>query len=318
MSSVAGDVGSHVVAQVARRWAAIDPLLPGPALPAGCGTDLVAAGTGPAAAVGSCEHWVGEPGSMDLTWGAARRFRLTPQLAGPDVAGGLDQLLAAWREHLAGAPGSAEEDTAAVISWPTRDIDGVKPLLRHGLAPLAVIAARVAGRGPAGPAAPAGLRIRRAGPADLDTVTELGMATVRYDAHFGTVIERPHSAAVLRRDTAVLLAAADPWIWLAERDGTPVGLLYAEPPQAAAWIAPMTGRAPAAYLELMVTLPGQRGQGTGAALVDEFHRTADAAGVAVTLLHYEQVNPLSGPFWSYRGYRPLWTSWEARPARALR
>jgi len=318
MSSVAGDLGSHVLAQAAQRWAAIDPLLPGPALPAGCGTDLVAAGTGPAAAVGSCEHWVGEPGSMDLTWGAARRLRLTPQLAGPDVAGGLDQLLAAWREHLAGAPGSAEEDTAAVISWPTRDIDGVKPLLRHGLAPLAVIAARVAGRGPAGPAAPAGLRIRRAGPADLDTVTELGMATVRYDAHFGTVIERPHTAVVLRRDTAAVLAAADPWIWLAERDGTPVGLLYAEPPEAAAWIAPMTGRAPAAYLELMAVLPGQRGQGTGAALVDEFHRTADAAGVSVTLLHYEQVNPLSGPFWSHRGYRPLWTSWEARPARALR
>jgi GNAT superfamily N-acetyltransferase len=317
MSAVAGDLGRHVLAEAAQRWAAIDPLLPGPALPAGCGTDLVAAGAGPAAAVGSCEHWVGEPGSMELTWGAARRFRLTPQLAGPDVAGGLDQLLAAWREHLAGAPGMDEEDTAAVIGWPTRDIDGVKPLLRHGLAPLAVIAARMAGRGPASPA-PAGLRIRRAGPADLDTVTELGMATVRYDAHFGTVIERPHTAAVLRRDTAAVLAAADPWIWLAEREGTPVGLLYAEPPDAAAWIAPMTGRAPAAYLELMVVLPGQRGQGTGAALVDEFHRTADAAGVSVTLLHYEQVNPLSGPFWSQRGYRPLWTSWEARPARALR
>jgi GNAT superfamily N-acetyltransferase len=80
----------------------------------------------------------------------------------------------------------------------------------------------------------------------------------------------------------------------------------------------MTGLAPVAYLELMVVLPGLRGQGVGTALVDEFHRTADAAGVAVTLLHYEQVNPLSGPFWSHRGYRPLWTSWEVRPAPALR
>ena len=45
-----------------------------------------------------------------------------------------------------------------------------------------------------------------------------------------------------------------------------------------------------------------------------------AAGswVAVWLLHYEQVNPLSGPFWSHRGYRPLWTSWEARPTLTLR
>lgn len=319
MSSVAGDIGGRVLSQAAQRWAAIDPLLPAPALPTGCGTDLVAAGVGgPALAVGACEHWVGEPGSMDLTWGAARRFKLTPQLAGPDVAGGLDQLLSGWREHLAGAPGSTEEDTAAVVTWPTRDIDGVKPLLRHGLAPLAVIAARAAGRGPAGPAAPDGLQIRRAGPADLDTVAELGMATVRYDAHFGTVIERPHSAGALRRDAAPLLDAADPWIWLAERDGEPAGLLYAEPPEAAGWIAPMTGLAPVAYLELMVVLAGLRGQGVGAALVDEFHRTADAAGVTVTLLHYEQLNPLSGPFWSHRGYRPLWTSWEARPAQTLR
>ena len=36
--------------------------------------------------------------------------------------------------------------------------------------------------------------------------------------------------------------------------------------------------------------------------------------MAVTLLHYEQVNPLSGPFWHQQGYRPLWTTWEARPA----
>jgi len=40
--------------------------------------------------------------------------------------------------------------------------------------------------------------------------------------------------------------------------------------------------------------------------------------VRVTLLHYEQVNPLSAPFWSQQGYRPLWITWEARPARAIR
>jgi GNAT superfamily N-acetyltransferase len=72
-----------------------------------------------------------------------------------------------------------------------------------------------------------------------------------------------------------------------------------------------------AYVELMVVLPGQRGRGVGAALAAEFHRAADEAGIAVTLLHHEQLNPLSGPFWSQQGYRPLWTSWEARPARVL-
>jgi hypothetical protein len=30
------------------------------------------------------------------------------------------------------------------------------------------------------------------------------------------------------------------------------------------------------------------------------------------------MNPLSAPFWSQQGYRPLWTTWEARPASAIR
>ncbi len=30
------------------------------------------------------------------------------------------------------------------------------------------------------------------------------------------------------------------------------------------------------------------------------------------------VNPLAVPFWGRQGYRPLWTTWEARPARMLR
>jgi predicted acetyltransferase len=69
---------------------------------------------------------------------------------------------------------------------------------------------------------------------------------------------------------------------------------------------------------LMFVLPDERGGGVGDALVAQFHREIDDAGVPVTLLHYEQVNPLSAPFWSQQGYRPLWTSWEVRPAAAIR
>jgi predicted GNAT family acetyltransferase len=64
-------------------------------------------------------------------------------------------------------------------------------------------------------------------------------------------------------------------------------------------------------------LPDQRGSGVGTALVAELHRVLDAAGVTVTLLHHGQLNPLSKPFWSRMGYRPLWTNWEIRPACAL-
>ena len=64
--------------------------------------------------------------------------------------------------------------------------------------------------------------------------------------------------------------------------------------------------------------PSVRGTGVGGQLVDEYHAAADAAGVGLTLLHYELLNPRSGPFWSQQGYRPLWTCLEARPARQLR
>jgi GNAT superfamily N-acetyltransferase len=312
MSVRAGQDASAVTALVAGRWAALDRLLP---VPPALGDGDVLAVPG---AAGRCEHWAGEPGSLDLAWGAARRFRLEPQAAGPDVRGALDRLLTRWREHLAGLPGTGADDTAAVVPWPSRDIAGHRALLDHGLIPLAIIAARTAGRDgqpvPSGP----GLRIRPAGPADLDSVVALGMETIRYDAHFGTVIERPDTAAALRREAAVRLAGPAPWTWLAERDGSAVGLLYAQRPDQAGWIAPLVRPAPVAYLELMAVLPGARGAGVGAALAAVYHAAADAAGVAVTLLHYEQMNPLSAPFWSQQGYRPLWTDWEARPALALR
>jgi hypothetical protein len=40
--------------------------------------------------------------------------------------------------------------------------------------------------------------------------------------------------------------------------------------------------------------------------------------VDVTLLHHATMNPLSTPFWHRCGYRPLWTSWVARPHNTVR
>jgi GNAT superfamily N-acetyltransferase len=340
----AGESWDQVRELVAARWEAADPLLPSlPATP-GCGASLVVAGPGgQPAAVGTCRHWKGRPGSLDLTWGPSRRFRLAAAVAGPDVAGALDRLLSLWCDHLAGMPGAGSDDTAAIVDWPSRDIGGVASLRRHGLVPLTVVAVRPAGRrgvrpadGSARPGLPSGvparagtvdsgqaadmppgIRIRRAGPDDLAVVARLGMEVVRFDAHFGCVIERPGTAGALQRAASRLLAAPEPWIWLAERDGTPVGLAQAERPESAGWIAPMVRLAPAAYLGHMFVVPGERGRGVASALARRLHREIDAAGAAATLLHYDQVNPVSGPFWSRQGYRPLWTTWEARPARAL-
>src|SRR5579872_3781701 len=176
---------SGISAKAVRRCQAIDPLLPAPApRPTGCDADLVVSGPDEEiSAIGTCEHWEGAAGSLDLCWGAARRFQLTAQVAGPDVATALDRLLSLWRDHLARVPAAGAQDTAAVVSWPSRDIDGIKPLIRHGLTPLTVAAVRSMARPAGAPprraagdgrdaasryAASGGVKIRRAGTADSD------------------------------------------------------------------------------------------------------------------------------------------------------
>ena len=333
MSAVAGNAGTSIGTLVLRRWQEIDPLLPEPGpLPPGCGAEFtIAGGAGEPAAAATCAHFEAAPGSLDTAWGTARRFQLAPQIIGPDIGGTLDRLLVQWRDHLAGLPGTDSQDTAAVVNWPSRDIDGVKALVRRGFAPLAVVAARTAGRHPGGPAgrtapdesgrdrlARAGIRLRRAGPADIDAVVRLGLEVIRYDAHFGNGSERPDTVGALRHEADEMLAGPEPWMWLAERGSQAIGLLAAQRPELAGWTAPLVRQAPVAYLMLMFVAPGERASGIGAELVARLHADVAAAGVPVTLLHYEQVNPLSAPFWSQQGYRPLWITWEARPARAIR
>lgn len=307
--------------QPGQRWLAADPLLPAALTGRGCGADLAWPGLGgePAAA-GTCEHWHGTPGDLETTFGAAHQFQLTVQMAAPETdPDALDGLLSAWRHHLADVPEAAAGDSAAIIAWPSRDITVPATLLRRGFTCRKVIAARPAGRpGCAATGRDTGIQVRQAGPADLDTVTRLGMEVIRFDAHFGTLTERPDTAEALRRDAAAGLAAPDPWIWLAERDAAPAGLLYARRPEHARWVAPMVRLAPAAYVEFMYIPPPERGRGAGPALAERLHQEALAAGVAVILLHYELLNPLSGPFWARQGYRPLWNIWETRPAREVR
>jgi ribosomal protein S18 acetylase RimI-like enzyme len=333
--TVTQDAVNAVLTDVRRRWQAIDPLLPVPTQRGpGCAARLLVSGpAGRPAAVGTCEHWVGGPEELDLAWGAARRYQLTAWTAGPDEAGALDRLLALWRDHLAALPEAGGEDTAAVVRWPSRDIGGVAALVRHGLAPFEVVAARLtgerghpgapsAGRAPdtggAAGTASQRVRIRRGTPADIDTVVRLGTEVIRFDAHFTAMPDRPGTAGALRREVTGLLADGEPWTWLAERDGAAVGVAAAQRPESAGWIAPLVRQAPAAYLMFGYVLPAERASGIGSALTARLHSDIEAAGVAVTLLHYEQANPLSVPFWSQQRYRPLWTSWETRPAGTLR
>ena len=323
MPWVVRDAVDEINRAVGRRWQGIDRLLPPRAeLPEGCAAPFAAAGAnGRPAGLAACRHEHVPPGALNQTWGAAHRFSLIARLREADTSAALDDLLGQWRDHLAGLPGTGADDTAAMITWPARDVSGVTTLLRHGLQPITVIAVRHARPEPAAPEATIGddgLVIRAAGPADLDAVTELEMGVIRYDAFFGAAILRPATEELVRAETRAALAARPAWGWLAERDGEPVGLVHVQPPEQSRWITGMTRPGVTAYLQTMFVRPAERGGGVGAALVRHVHAVLDARGVDTTLLHYAQVNPLSAPFWSRMGYRPLWTGWEVRPAASLR
>jgi GNAT superfamily N-acetyltransferase len=247
----------------------------------------------------------------------ATRFMLTVRLREADARPTMDVLLERWGEHLASLPEADAADTAAMITWPSREDSGVRALLEHGMQPIEVIAARPARRTVAAPDV-AGVTIREAGPGDVEAVTEMAVRVIAYDARFGATVLRPATESLVRGDAQTALARRPSWTWLAERRGRPVGLVAVQPPQDAAWVAGMAGHSPAAYLEAGFVVPAERGSGTAAALVRHAHGFLDAEGIAVTLLHYALANPRSGPFWARMGYRPLWTSWQARPAAALR
>ena len=316
----------------ARRWRDLDLMLP-PAgrprdLPDGCMAPLLVTGrAGPdsrPAGMGICRHQRIPDDALEQVWGTVHRFELTPRLLEP--AASLDELLGRWRGHLATVPAAREDDSAAIINWPSRDVSGVQALLKHGMQPLIVLAVRPTGRPAKRPSRrldrygtpPAGVVIRQARPGDLDAVTAMELGVIHYDAQVGAAIVRPATEALVREDTRRALAQRPDWAWVAERDGTLVGLVHAQPPEESAWIASMTRPGTTAYLQTMFVGPHERGGGLGAALVERAHAELDARGVTTTLLHHAQLNPLSTPFWNRMGYRPLWTGWETRPAAALR
>ncbi|HEY8471956.1 MAG TPA: GNAT family N-acetyltransferase [Natronosporangium sp.] len=256
-----------------------------------------------------------DPDTFAASWGSADQHRLILRVGDADPPAALDALLAQANHHLRSLPDPLDHDSEVTLTWPSRDTAMSPVLLAHQLVPAAIIAARPAGRPSPEPAD--GVRIRPLTPDDIDAATELWLQELRWDSQFGAGVERPSSPRAFRSHVAGIAAREQPWAWLAEVDGQPQGLLVVDPPEHAAWVAPMTSLAPAAYLACLVVAAGKRGGGTGAALVRQAHAVLDAAGVAVTLLHYAALNPLSVPFWHRCGYRPLWTLWHARPAATL-
>jgi GNAT superfamily N-acetyltransferase len=234
-------------------------------------------------------------------------------VAGPDPVAAMAALLDRWEEHIAASECADDGDSEALIRWPSRDTSLTATFLAHGLVPTGVRAARLAGRPT--PAPPAGVTVRALRSADLDAALGLLLELARWNTQFGGRMPRPSTEARYRRIFGGRLTWPTPWVWLAEVAGAVTGLIMVNPPERAEFAIPWVAAGPVAYVGAMVVGAGHRGDGVGAALVDTAHAALDAAGVAVTLLDYYALNPLSVPFWHRCGYRPLSTEWTRRPAR---
>jgi GNAT superfamily N-acetyltransferase len=285
------------------RWQELDPLLPAPAA-------LVDPQLRTSYGVGTASFTELDPTSTAATWTALRVHQLTAQVAGPDPAAALADLLDAWVAGIEATPG--DDDTALWVDWPSRDAAPLRALVRRGFHPAVVIAARRTGGASAVPGP--GVTVRPLTERDVDAAVALDVELVRFDQQFGCVTERESTAEGLRRGLDDRLGRPDPLGWVAEQDGRVVGVCTVVEPERAAWIGERCAAGPAGYLESMVVTRDARSAGIGAALAARADRALAAAGVRTTVLHHSPANPLSTPFWYRQGYRPLWTGWVRRPA----
>lgn len=300
----------------AARIATVDALLPAP-LPFEVHDDatLLSAQVGDTRAAGLATSTELGPDSSQSIWRALTEHRLEVQLAGPDPAAGLDALLTRWDEHLSTIARPGDPECAAVVSRPSRDTAGVTEMLRHGFAPVGVIAVRPAQRMAAsGPTTTPGVCIRHATPDDLDTAMRLMLELQRYDAQFGKVTVRPGIEELVGKGLLRQLERPESQVWIAELYGKALGMVVLQMPDETAWIQHRVAASRIGYLSSLAVAEAARSAGVGTALAAHAHQVFDEAGADVVLLHTAVPNPRSTPFWYAQGYRPLWTGWQRRPA----
>ena len=235
-------------------------------------------------------------------------------LLGSAPGAAMDALLRRWAGAMARVP--SEQDSSCVVTWPSRDVEASAALLAHGFVPLSVLAVRVTADRV--PAPRAHVDVRPAGQADLDFLVQSSMAELEYSSRVGSAVVRPGAARMKRAALSIHLTQGDP-VWVAERAGVPVGHIEGWQTVSAptSWAETRVRHGRWGYVNCLSVLPGARGTGAGSALVSVAHEEL-LRGAVGSFLYFNPPNPLSPGFWARRGYRPLWTLWELRPASALR
>lgn len=305
--------GNALLQAQTTRFEQVDPLLPA-AAPPPQGRVLTAALSRGDRVAGVLTHSTFPPGSATTLWSAAELWELHP-LVGSASGPGMAALLAEWRKL--GARTGSGPDSACLVTWPSRDAEAAKPLLANGFVPLTNLAVRTSRAD--SPGHGTGVTVRRATTADLDVVLALELAELAYSALVGAAVERPDAETIKRAALLRHFEQRDP-IWLAERDGLPVGVAHCRlidvTPDSLTALRLRPGRW--GYVNCVSVVADGRGGGVGRELMAVAHHELLAAGATGTFLYVNPPNPLASVFWARQGYRPLWTSWELRPASALR
>lgn len=144
-------------------------------------------------------------------------------------------------------------------------------------------------------AAPEGVTIRRAGPADIEAV--LDVAGIITSHQLGKPVwsgVRLPGREEMRADWEELLADETAVILLAERDRDTVGYAATYP----------AGEPGVAHLPVAGTRPGVRGSGVGRALAEHALHRAHEDGYRKVLVDWRSTNLLASRFWPARGFLP--------------
>jgi GNAT superfamily N-acetyltransferase len=290
----------------------VDALLP-PAAPPPEGHVLTAALPTGDRVAGVLTQSTFDPGSATTLWSALELWELHP-LLGAAGGTGMDGLLREWRRVLDRR--STGTDSACLLTWPSRDASAARPLIGHGFVPLTSLAVRVGGRAEE-PRTETTVRLAAA--ADLEVVLALELAELEYSALVGAAIVRPDAEKVKRAALVRHVEQGD-LIWVAEQDGVVAGVAHCRLLDVTAGGLIGTRLRPGrwGYVNCVSVAEMARGTGIGRDLMAVAHHELHRRGAAGTFLYYNPPNPLASVFWARQGYRPLWTSWELRPASALR
>jgi len=150
---------------------------------------------------------------------------------------------------------------------------------------------------------PRDVDVRVAAPKEVDTVDRLVDEEAVF--HAGSPMFRPYrradTAEAVRAQLVADLASGDHAFLIARRNGHDVGIVSVGPGLGSPLYVPDG----AAYIAATAVLPGDRGSGVGAALVDAAIAWARDHGHLAACLHYATANRTSTAFWTGVGFTPV-------------